>query len=78
MEGKDEGFGFTVKAGDMLLLKTTLRHSSVAETALRAAIILENSPLNDSSIYNIIDVLISAGLIEFAKDIAIEDFARRL
>lgn len=78
MEGKDEGFGFTVKAGDMLLLKTTLRHSSVAETALRAAIILENSPLNDSSIYNIIDVLISAGLTEFAKDIAIEDFARRL
>jgi hypothetical protein len=78
IEGKGEGNGFAVKAGDMLLLKTAARNFSIAETALRAAIILENTPLNDSGIYDIIDVLISAGLIGYAKDIAIEDFARRL
>lgn len=78
IEGKGEGNGFAVKAGDMLLLKTAARNFSIAETALRAAIILENTPLNDTGIYDIIDVLISAGLIGYAKDIAIEDFARRL
>jgi len=60
------------------LLKTAARNFSIAETALRAAIILQNTPLNDTGIYDIIDVLISAGLIGYAKDIAIEDFARRL
>lgn len=78
IEGKGEGNGFAVRAGDILLLKSTARNFSVAETALRAAIILENSPLNDTGIYDIIDALISAGLTGFAKDIAIEDFVRRL
>lgn len=78
IEGKGEGNGFAVRAGDMLLLKSAVRNFSVAETVLRAAIILENTPLNDTGIYDIIDALISAGLTGFAKDLAIEDFARRL
>jgi len=73
LEGVGKGTGHSVKAGDLLAIKMAARASSRAETALRAAIMLENSPLDDASLAAVIEALQSAGLSQFAGRLAAED-----
>ena len=49
-----------------------------AETALRAAIIIDKSPLDDRSLAAVIDALSVAGLPQFAGRLAAEDFLSAL
>jgi len=68
LEGAGNGIGGAAKAGDLLALMSAARAGSRAETALRAAIIIEKSPLNDRI----------ADLPQFAGRLAAEDFLSRL
>ena len=74
LEGAGNGIGSTVKAGDILALRAAAKAGSRAETALRAAIILEASPLNDRSLAAVIEALSEAGLSQFSGRLAAEDF----
>jgi len=74
IEGVGNGIGYSAKAGDLLALNAAAKTGSRAETALRAAIILEKSPLNDRSLAGVIEALRIADLPQFAGRLAAEDF----
>jgi len=78
LEGAGNGIGGAAKAGDLLALMSAARAGSRAETALRAAIIIEKSPLNDRSLAGVIEALRIADLPQFAGRLAAEDFLSRL
>ena len=70
LEGTGNGVGSAVKAGDILGLASAAKAGSRAETALRAAIIIDKSPLDDRSLAAVIDALSVAGLPQFAGRLA--------
>ena len=78
LEGTGNGVGSAVKAGDILGLVSAAKAGSRAETALRAAIIIDKSPLDDRSLAAVIDALSVAGLPQFAGRLAAEDFLSAL
>lgn len=78
LEGKTNGIGSSVAAGDLLALTAAANANSRAETALRAAIIIEKSPLDDRSIAAVIKALNTAGLPQFSGRLAAEDFLSAL
>jgi len=74
LEDISGGPGRAAKAGDLLALMSAAKAGSRAETALRAAIILETAPLNDQSLAAVIEALSVADMPQFAGRIAAEDF----
>ena len=74
LEGAGNGVGTSVKAGDMLALSAAAKAGSRAETAMRAAMMIETSPLDDRSLATVIEALNTAGLSQFAGRLAAEDF----
>ena len=76
--GAGNGSGSAVKAGDLLALRAAAKAGSRAETALRAAIILEDSPLDNRSIAAVIEAMNEAGLSQFSGRLAAEDFLTAL
>ena len=74
LEEAGNGIGSAVKAGELLALSSAAEAGSRAETALRAAIILEAAPLDDRSLAAVIKALSVAGLPQFAGRLAAEDF----
>jgi len=62
------------KAGDLLALSSAAKAGSRAETALRAAMIIEKSPLNDHALAAVVEALHAANLSQFAGRLAAEDF----
>ena len=74
LEGKTNGIGSAIAAGDLLALDAAAKAGSRAETALRAAIIIEKSPLDDRSLAAVIEALSVAGLPQFSSRLAAEDF----
>ena len=78
LEGVGKGSGLSIKAGDRLALSAAAKAGSRAETALRAAVMIERGTLDDPSIAAIIEALQLAGLPQFAGRLAAEDFAKGL
>jgi len=78
LEGVGKGSGLAVKAGDLLALNAAAKEGSRAETALRAAIMIERGTLDDPSLAAVIDALQIAGLPQFAGRLAAEDFLKGL
>jgi hypothetical protein len=78
LEGVGKGSGISVKAGDLLALSAAAKAGSRAETALRAAVMIERGTLDDPSIAAVIEALQIAGLPQFAGRLAAEDFAKGL
>lgn len=78
LEGKTNGIGSSVAAGNLLTLTAAAKAGSRAETALRAAIIIEKSPLDDRSLAAVIEALNIAGLPQFSGRLAAEDFLSAL
>ena len=78
LEGVGKGSGLAMKAGDLLALGAAAKAGSRAETALRAAVMIERGTLDDPSLAAIIDALQTAGLPQFAGRLAAEDFAKGL
>lgn len=78
LEGKTNGIGSAIPAGDLLALMSAAKAGSRAETALRAAIIIEKSPLDDRSLAAVIEALNIAGLPQFSGRLAAEDFLSAL
>jgi len=78
LEGVGKGSGLAIKAGDRLALSAAAKAGSRAETALRAAVMIERGTLDDPSIAAIIEALQLAGLPQFAGRLAAEDFAKGL
>jgi len=74
LEGVGNGIGHAAKAGDILALSSAAKAGSRAETALRAAIIIEKSPLNDRALAAVVEALHEANLSQFAGRLAAEDF----
>jgi len=74
LEGAGNGVGTSVKAGDLLALSAAAKAGSRAETGLRAAMMIETSPLDDRSLAAVIEALHTAGLSQFAGRLAAEDF----
>jgi len=70
--------GIAIKAGDLLALNAAAKAGSRAETALRAAVMIERGTLDDPSLAAVIDALQVAGLSQFAGRLAAEDFAKGL
>jgi hypothetical protein len=78
LDGAGRGSGIAVKAGDLLALSAAAKASSRAETALRAAIIIDRGTLDNPSLAAVIEALQMAGLPQFAGRLAAEDFAKGL
>jgi len=78
LDGVGNGSGLSVKAGDLLALNAAAKAGSRAETALRAAIMIERGTLDDPSLAAVIDALQTAGLPQFAGRLAAEDFLKGL
>ena len=78
LEGVGKGSGLSVKAGDLLALSAAAKAGSRAETALRAAVMIERGTLDDPSLAAVIAALQTAGLPQFAGRLAAEDFAKGL
>jgi len=74
LEGVGSGSGMAVKAGDLLALNAAAKAGSRAETALRAAAMIDRGTLDDASLAAIIEALQTAGLPQFAGRLAAEDF----
>ena len=74
LEGAGNGTGHAVKAGDLLALFAAAKAGSRAETGLRAAMMIDKSPLDDRSLAAVIEALNTAGLSQFAGRLAAEDF----
>jgi len=74
LEGVGNGIGHAAKAGDLLALSSAAKAGSRAETALRAAMIIEKSPLNDHALAAVVEALHAANLSQFAGRLAAEDF----
>ena len=78
LEGIGNGSGIAIKAGDLLALNAAAKAGSRAETALRAAVMIERGTLDDPSLAAVIEALQIAGLSQFAGRLAAEDFAKGL
>ena len=78
LDGVGNGSGIAIKAGDLLALNAAAKAGSRAETALRAAVMIERGTLDNPSLAAIIDALQLAGLPQFAGRLAAEDFAKGL
>lgn len=78
LEGVGNGSGIAIKAGDLLALKAAAKAGSRAETALRAAVMIDRGTLDDPSLAAVIEALQIAGLPQFAGRLAAEDFAKGL
>ena len=78
LEGTGNGSGVSIKAGDLLALNAAAEAGSRAETALRAAIMIERGTLDDPSLAAVIKSLQKAGLPQFAGRLAAEDFLKGL
>ena len=78
LEGVGQGNGIAIKPGDLLALSAAAKAGSRAETALRAAVMIERGTLDDPSMAAVIDALQTAGLPQFAGRLAAEDFAKDL
>lgn len=78
LDGIGKGSGISVKAGDLLALIAAAKAGSRAETALRAAVMIERGTLDDPSLAAVIEALQIAGLPQFAGRLAAEDFAKGL
>ena len=64
-------------SGDMIALEASIRKRAQAETALRAALLLESRPetrLSDGLLFTIVDGLYRAGLTDQAAQLAALDF----
>jgi len=71
------GAGRSVQTGPRITLGIVAKEGSRAETALRAAILLQNggaAALNNDALYSVIAALNAAGLSDFAGRAAAEDF----
>ena len=78
LDGVGNGSGIAIKAGDLLALNAAAKAGSRAETALRAAVMIESGTLDNPSLAAIIEALQTAGLPQFAGRLAAEDFAKGL
>ncbi len=78
LEGVGNGSGLSIKSGDLLALRSAAKAGSRAETALRAAMMIERGTLDDPSMAAVINALQTAGLPQFAGRLAAEDFAKGL
>lgn len=78
LEGVGNGSGLAVKAGDLLALSAAAEAGSRAETALRAAVMIDRGTLDDPSLAAVINALQKAGLPQFAGRLAAEDFLKGL
>jgi len=78
LEDTGRGTGIAVKAGDLLALNAAAKAGSRAETALRAAVMIERGTLDNPSLAAIIEALQTAGLPQFAGRLAAEDFLKGL
>jgi len=78
LEGVGKGSGISINAGDLLALNAAAKAGSRAETALRAAVMIERGTLDDPSLAAIIEALQTAGLPQFAGRLAAEDFVKGL
>ena len=78
LEGAGNGSGVAINAGDLLALKAAAKAGSRAETALRAAIMIDRGTLDNPSLAAVIDALQTAGLPQFAGRLAAEDFLKDL
>lgn len=78
LSGVGSGSGVTLKAGDILALNAAAKEGSRAETALRAAAMIDRGTLDDASLAAVISALQIAGLPQFAGRLAAEDFAKGL
>lgn len=77
IDGIGNGAGRSVKVGPRIILNAVAKEGSRAETALRAAILLQNggsSALDNEALYSVISALNAAGLSDFAGRAAAEDF----
>ncbi|MEP1230113.1 MAG: hypothetical protein ABJG88_05515 [Litorimonas sp.] len=77
-----QGYNFTdgrkISDGDMVLLQQAAKTGAQAELVLRSAALLEGETLNASSLSTLIGLLNSAGLSQFAGQIAAQDFISEL
>jgi len=78
LDGVGNGSGIAIKAGDLLALNAAAKAGSRAETALRAAVMIERGTLDNPSLAAVIEALQLAGLPQFAGRLAAEDFAKGL
>lgn len=78
LESAGRGSGIAIKAGDLLALNAAAKAGSRAETALRAAKMIDSGTLDDPSLAAVIDALQIAGLPQFAGRLAAEDFLKDL
>lgn len=77
MDSLGKGSGRSLKTGPRLALGAVAKDGSRAETALRAAIVLQNggpAALDNDALYAVISALNAAGLTDFAGRAAAEDF----
>jgi len=78
LEGVGKGNGININPGDLLALNAAAKAGSRAETALRAAIMIDRGSLDDPSLAAVIEALQMAGLPQFAGRLAAEDFLKGL
>jgi len=78
LEGVGKGSGIAIKAGNILALTAAAKEGSRAETALRAAMMIDRGTLDDPSLAAVIEALQIAGLPQFAGRLAAEDFLKAL
>jgi len=78
LEGVGKGNGININPGDLLALNAAAKAGSRAETALRAAIMIDRGSLDDPSLAAVIEALQIAGLPQFAGRLAAEDFLKGL
>ncbi|WP_026942577.1 hypothetical protein [Hellea balneolensis] len=74
LSGVGSGTGISIKAGELLALDAAAKAGSRAETALRAASMIDRGTLDDASLAAVISALQIAGLPQFAGRLAAEDF----
>lgn len=74
LESEGKGSGTALKAGELLALSAAAKAGSRAETALRAAMMIDGARLDDPSLAAVIEALQTAGLPQFAGRLAAEDF----
>lgn len=74
LAAKKDGGGRAIPLGDLAVLRASAKAGSRAETTLRAAIMLNGSPLRTSDFAAVVEALMDAQLTDFAGQIAGLDF----
>lgn len=74
LAAKKDGGGRAIPLGDLAVLRASAKASSRAETTLRAAIMLNGSPLRTSDFAAVVEALMDAQLTDFAGQVAGLDF----